>query len=355
MVRVLVVGDSYCPSAALEPAFADVGRAHEVSYANVIDAPDWRPSTASELALREYLGTPDQVIELLDGQDVLVVQGAPVSDAVLDASRGLQLVGVARGGPVNVDVAAATSRGIPIVLAPGKNAVSVAEITVAFAIMLARRIPEAMRYVDGDGDFGHDNYEGARWFGHEVEGRTLGLIGFGQVGRQVAKRASALGMRVVAFDPFVERVVIAEAGAVPLELDALLASSDIVSLHARATAENRRLMDASRFELMKPGAAFINTSRETLVDEAALAQALRSGRLSGAALDVASPPPSGARHPLLDFPNVIIVPHVAGATSEALTRAGRMLADEIGRLARGQAFRNLANPEVLERAAASAE
>jgi D-3-phosphoglycerate dehydrogenase len=353
MVRILIVGDSYCPSAALAPAFAELDSAHQVTLVDVVDAPDWRPMSASESGLREYLGTPGQVIELLDGQDVLVVQGAPVSDAVLDAAPGLRLLGVARGGPVNVDVAAATERGIPIVLAPGKNAVSVAELTIAFAIMLVRRIPEAMRFVDRDGDFGHDNYEGANWFGREIEGMTLGLVGFGQVGRRVAERAAALGMNVSAFDPFVPPEVLAEAGVAAMDLDPLLESADVVSLHARATSANQGLMDESRFARMKPGAVFINTSRDTLVDETALAEALRSGRLAGAALDVSSPKPAGARHPLLAFPNVLIVPHVAGATTDALTRAGRMLVAEIRRVAEGLEPRNLANPEVLERTGAA--
>ena len=155
------------------------------------------------------MGSPGQVIAALDRHDVLVVQGAPVTDAVLDAAPGLRLVCCARGGPVNVDVAAATARGIPVVTTPGKNADAVAELTIAFMVMLARRLPEILRHVEAGGEFGHDNYEGAHWFGHDLAGHTLGLIGFGQIGRRVATRARAFGMRVIAVDPFVEPAVIA--------------------------------------------------------------------------------------------------------------------------------------------------
>ena len=134
---------------------------------------------------------------------MLVVQGAAVSDAVLAASPKLQLVCCARGGPVNVDLAAATARGIPVVTTPGKNADAVAELTIAFMIMLARRMPEVLRHVEGGGEFGHDNYEGAHWFGHDLAGHVLGLVGFGQIGRRVATRAQAFGMSVVVCDPFV--------------------------------------------------------------------------------------------------------------------------------------------------------
>lgn len=352
-MRILVVGDSYCPSRALAPAFEDLGTRHDVSFVDVQDAPDWVPASASERGLREHLGTPSQVIGLLDGHDVLVVQGAPVSDAVLDADPALRLVGVTRGGPVNVDIEAATERGVAVAITPGKNAVAVAELTIAFAIMLSRRLPEAMRHVDGGGEFGHDNYEGARWFGTELAGRTMGVVGFGQVGRRVAGMASALGMTVVAHDPFVEASGIEAGGAVPASLDELLGRSDMVSLHARASAGGP-LIGAPELARMRPGAAIINTARASLIDETALEEALRSGHLSGAALDVVSPSPAEGRHPLLEHPNVVIVPHIGGATHETLRRGGEMIAAEIERLARGEALVHVVNPAVLTGSVASA-
>lgn len=349
-MRILVMGDSYCPAAALAPAFGTLRARHEVSFVDIADEPDWTPSSVSETRIREYLGTPAQVMAALDGHDVLVIQGAPVTDAVLDAAPHLRLLGVTRGGPVNVDVAAATERGVPVVITPGKNAVAVAELTLAFAIMLLRRVPDAMRHVDAGLEFGHDNYEGAHWFGRELSGTRIGLVGFGQVGRRVTERALPLGMRVLAHDPYVDGATIEASGAAPVELGQLLAEADIVSLHARGSADGRPLMGAAELARCRPGTLFINTARDVLVDEDALHEALTTGRIGGAALDVVSPSPAQGRHRLLAHPGVIIVPHIGGATDATLTRGGEMVAAEIERLERGEPFVHLANPTVTGRA-----
>lgn len=345
-MRILVVGDSYCPASALAPAFEDLRAHHEVTLVDVDDAPGWVPVSASEMRIREYLGSPAAVIALLDGHDVLVVQGAPVTDAVLDAAPGLRLLGVTRGGPVNVDVAAATERGVPVVITPGKNAVAVAELTIAFAIMLLRRVPDAMRHVDAGLEFGHDNYEGAHWFGRELGGTTIGLVGFGQVGRRVTERAVPLGLRVLAHDPYVDDATVEAAGATSAELDRLLAGADIVSLHARGPASGEPLIGARELALMRPGSLFINTARDALVDEDALHDALVSGHVAGAALDVVSASPTTGRHRLLSHPGVVIVPHIGGATAETLARGGEMVAAEIARLERDEPLVHLVNPAV---------
>jgi D-3-phosphoglycerate dehydrogenase / 2-oxoglutarate reductase len=332
----------------MRPAFANLERMAVVTFMAVVDDPDWYPSTASERALREIIGSPGQLIEALGTHDVLVVHGAPVTDAVLDADPSLRLVCCARGGPVNVDIEAATVRGIPVVTTPGKNADAVAELTIGFLIMLARRIPEVLRHVESGGEFGHDNYEGARWFGHDLAGKTLGLIGYGQVGRRVAARARAFRMRVVVSDPFVDDGAIQADGAEPVDLGTVLSTSDAVSIHARATADNRGLIGSAEIGSMKPGALLVNTARDTLVDEDAVLDGLRSGRLAGFAADVLSPSPPTGRHPLLAYPNVIVTTHIGGATSETLLHGGEIAAAEIGRFLRGERPRNVANPSVLE-------
>jgi D-3-phosphoglycerate dehydrogenase len=349
-MRILVVGDSFCPSSALRGAFDRLQGAYEITFRDVVPEPAWRATTPSELRIREYEGTPGQLLAMLDGHDVLVMQGAPVTDAVLDAP-GLRLVCCARGGPVNVDVAAATARGIPVVTTPGKNADAVAELTMAFLIMLARRLPEVIRHVEGGGEFAHDNYEGARWFGHDLAGHVLGLVGVGQVGRRVAARARAFEMRVLAYDPFVDPDALRALGVGPVDLEMLLAESDFVSLHARATAENRGLIGAAQVALMKPGTCLINTARDTLLDEDAVLAGLRSGQLAGLATDVPTPSPAVGRHPLLGHPNVLITTHIAGATYETLRHGGEMAAEEIERFAAGVPLRNVADRSVLGRAA----
>ena len=350
-MRILVVGDSFCPASAFRDAFRPLEAEHDVTFVDLIEEPDWRPTSPSELRIKEYEGSPRQVVAALDGHEVLVLQGAPVTDAVLDAAP-LRLVCCARGGPVNVDVAAATERGIPVVTTPGKNADAVAELAMALLVMLARRLPAVVRYVEGGGEFGHDNYEGANWFGHDLAGHTLGLVGLGQIGHRVAARALAFRMRVVAYDPYVDPAAILAVGAEPVDLETLLSTSDFVSLHARATAENRGLIGAAQIARMKPGGYLVNTARDTLVDEAAIVDALASGRLAGAAFDLVSPSPATGLHPLLAFPNVIITPHIGGATHETLYHGGEMAVAEIRRLAAGQPLVNLADRSVVPTARA---
>lgn len=333
-MRILVLGDSYSPAASLRSAFEHLEAAHDIDYADLEDEPQWQPATESERRLREYLGSPRQVIERLDAHEVLVVQGAPISAAVLDAAP-LRLVCVTRGGPVNVDVQAAAERGIPVVVTPGKNATAVAELTITLMVILARRLGEAMRHIGSGAPFGHDNYEGVDWFGHELAGQRLGLVGFGHIGRRVAVRARAFEMDVLVHDPFVDARTIASSGARAATLDELLGAAHHVSLHTRLTSDNRGMFDASHFGSMRAGATFINTARSELVDEDALHEALCSGHLGGVALDVVSPSPATGRHRLLDHPNVVILPHLGGATYETLSNGGRMAASEVDRLARG--------------------
>jgi D-3-phosphoglycerate dehydrogenase / 2-oxoglutarate reductase len=253
----------------------------------------------------------------------------------------------ARGGPVNVDIQAATARGIPVVTTPGKNAVAVADLTLAFVVMLARRLPEVIRHVEGGGVFAHDNYEGAKWFGHDLEGMVLGLVGYGQVGRRVARRAMAFDMRVVAFDPFVDPGSIAADGVDPVDLGTLLGTADVVSLHARSTADNAGLIGAGAIAAMKDGALLINTARGSLIDEDAVLAGLRTGRLAGLAVDVISPSPATGRHPLLDHPNVIVTTHIGGATYETLRHGGEMAAAEIVRFLAGEPLLNVADRSAL--------
>jgi D-3-phosphoglycerate dehydrogenase / 2-oxoglutarate reductase len=338
-LRILAVGDSYMPSRYFRRAFAALDARHVVRYADVHDTPPPRTPTRSEAKLREYQGSPDDLIARMDGVDVLVVHGAPVTDAVLDASSALKLVCCARGGPVNVDVEAASERGVPLTLAPGRNAESVADLTIAFLVMLARGIPRAQRFLENGGVL-KDNWEGARFIGRDLRSHTLGLVGYGNVGRRVALRAQPFGLTVLVYDPYAQATDGAEQVG---SLDELLARADFVSLHARATRENENLFDAARFAQMKPGALFVNTARESLVDEDALDAALASGHLAGAALDVVRTGTAPGRHRLLRHENVVMTPHLGGATQETLAQGAEMLAEEIVRFAAGEPLLHVLN------------
>jgi len=327
------------PVRYFEEAFAGLADAHALEFLQVDPERSFEVSTPSERKLREYQGSPAELVARMGGVEVLVVQGAPVTDAVLDASQELQLVCCARGGPVNVDVDAVSTRGLPLVVTPGKNAEAVADLTIAFLVMLARGLPRAQRFLE-EGNQLRDNWEGAKFMGRDLRGHVLGLVGYGQIGHRVAQRALPFGMRVIAYDPYTRVKGHAEQVA---SLEELLVRSDFVSLHARATKENESLFDADAFAAMKPGAFLINTARETLVDEDALDEALASGRLGGAALDVVRATDAQGRHRLLRHENVILTPHLGGATHETLQQGAEMIADEILRFAAGEPLVNVVN------------
>jgi D-3-phosphoglycerate dehydrogenase len=340
-VKVLVVGDPYMPVSAYTEALAALDGLVDLSTIQIDRADGTPPVTASERGLREYAGDPAQVARAVAGHDVLVVHGAPVSAEVLDAAP-LRLVCCARGGPVNVDVAAATRRGIPVVNTPGKNAEAVAELTIAFALLLIRAVPRASRHLLDGGGFAESVYEGREFFGREAPSLTLGLVGLGHVGREVARRARALGFTVLGHDP----VPPADPGVELVTMDTLLTRSDIISVHARLTATNGRMFSRDLFGRMRPGACFINTAREGLVDEDALYQALARGALGGAALDVLERVPG--RHPLLGLPNVFVTPHIGGATAETLARGAERAVAAVADLLAGRVPANVVNPQVLQ-------
>jgi D-3-phosphoglycerate dehydrogenase len=191
-----------------------------------------------------------------------------------------------------------------------------------------------------------DNWEGGKFIGSDLRRHTLGLIGYGLVGHRVARRALVFGMRVVAYDPYTE--IGLEDGVEQIEsLDEILAEADFVSLHARVTKNNLNMFDATAFAKMRPGSYFVNTARETLVDEDALDAALESGHLAGAALDIVRQSSDEGRHRLLSHPNVVMTPHIGGATHETLLQGAEMIAEELRRFAAGEPLCNLVNREAL--------
>lgn len=332
--RILVIGDSYMTADVFAAAFARRGIVADTTTMTVAE-PTWATAT-----IDEFEGDPAEVARLAKGYDILAFHAAPVTAEVLAALPDVRLLGCARGGPVNVDLAAARERGVRVTTTPGKNAEAVADLTIGFLISLVRNVPASLRDVDAriaDGrPLAESTFEGARWFGREISGLTLGLVGFGNVARLVAARATALGAEVVAFDPFVDPATVEGASLVP-SLDDLLGTADVVSVHARATAENRHMIGARELGLMREGSFLINTARESLIDESAMLDALRAGRLAGVALDVNEP--DGPWQDLVAQPNVVLTPHLAGATRETLARGADMLASEIQAFVAGEPLR----------------
>ena len=350
-MKILVAGDSFVTVDDFKRAFSTIesGSNNEVKYVKMDEQDRLTPSTDSEKRIREFLGSPGQLTSTLDSSECLVVHGAPVTDAVLDASPKLKLVCCARGGPVNVDVLSATKRGIPVVTAPGKNADAVADLALCFMIMLSRNIENALEHVREIKVVGADNYEGNQFFGHELGGKVLGLIGYGRVGSKVAARALGFGMSVLVYDPFVEKSKIERPGITVTDLDRLLKNSDYVSLHAREAKENDNLLGRAQFAEMKKSAYFLNTARPSMVDEVALYDALKSNQIAGAAMDVLKYDPSRPTSPLLALNNVIVTPHIGGATFETTTKGAEIVARQLERYLSGLPLETVINSEVLRK------
>ncbi len=255
-------------------------------------------------------------------QAILMRGNPPLSEAVLAAAPELRVIAKHGVGVDSVDIAAATARKVLVMVAGDANAPAVAELTLGCILALGRELePLSARVRSGHWDRGS-------YHGRELRGRTLGLIGFGRIGRRVAELAQCFGMRVVVLTRSPESITPALAERAG-SLDALLGSSDIISLHCPLTAETRGMMNRRAFAMMKPGALFINTARGALVDEAALAEALTSGRLAGAALDTLTEEPPAPGSLLLSAPNLIITPHIAGQTGAAVERMGIAAAENI--------------------------
>jgi D-3-phosphoglycerate dehydrogenase / 2-oxoglutarate reductase len=242
-----------------------------------------------------------------------------------------------------VDVAACTAAGVAVVNQAGGNAVSVAEHALGLLLAVSHRIVECDRRMRREHNFPREQV-----MGHEIRGRTLGIVGIGHTGMRVAALARAFGMEVIATDPFVDADEVVRRGARPVAFQQLLAEADVVSLHCPRDASTLRLMDAAAFARMKPGSIFLTTARGGIHDEAALADALRAGHLGGAGLDVWDPEPPPLDHPLLHLPNVVVTFHTAGVTHEARRTVAAWGAEQLAGIARGERPPRLVNPQVWD-------
>ena len=261
------------------------------------------------------------------GADVLIVRNrTQVRGELLAALARCKVVGRLGVGLDNIDVAACQARGIEVIPATGANALSVAEYVIAAAMLLLRGA-----YASSAGVAAGQWPRAALSSGREINGKTLGLVGFGSIGQLTSRLASALGMKVTAHDAMLApgHAVFARHGVRELSLDELVAGADVISLHVPLTDGTRGLFDATRIATMKPGAVLINTARGGIVDEFAVAQALRAGKLGGAALDVFDVEPVPARAEFADCPNLLLTPHVAGVTSESNERVSSVIADKV--------------------------
>ena len=284
---------------------------------------------------------PDELCALLPEYDALVVRSqVQVDAAMIAAGARLQVIGRAGVGVDNVDLEAATRAGITVVNAPTGNTIAAAEQTLALLYAVARRIAPA------DASLRRGEWKRAQFTGLELRGRTLGIVGLGKIGQAIAARAAAMEMTVLASDPFVTAEQAGHHGAELVSFDELIARADVVSLHVPLTRTTRGLIDAAQLARMKPGAILLNVARGGLIDEAAVAEALRSGHLGGAGVDVFDEePPTGS--PLLDAPNTVLTPHLGASTNEAQVAVAAEIADQILDVLAGRSARYAVNSPLL--------
>jgi D-3-phosphoglycerate dehydrogenase len=274
-------------------------------------------------------------------------EGADVVICEADSCKGplfelpLFAIGSTRGDPTNVDLPGATAAGIPVLRAPGRNADGVAELAVALALAATRGVVAADRDVREGQVYRDGSIPYQRFRGWQLAGRTVGIVGYGAVGRAAAWRFEGLGMRVIAADPY--------APDATHSLDDLLAQADLVSMHAAVTPDTVGMISAERIATMSPGAVYVNTARAALHDLDALTVALGEGRLAAAGLDHFEGEHLAVDHPLVGMPNVVLTPHIGGATYDTEANHSLLMANGLAALVAGEVPSNIANPEVLDR------
>ena len=303
-----------------------------------VQALDLLEGRGLEVQVEAALGDAALHAAVADADGWIVRSRTRITAALLESAPRLKVVGRAGVGVDNIDVAAATRRGIAVLNTPAGNTIAAVEHTLAMLLALARHVPMAHASLVGEG-----RWDRAAFTGIELHGKTLGLVGLGKIGSRVATRCRAFEMAVVGYDPYLpaER---AESLGVELlpDLDALLGRSDFISLHAPASADGRAMLDAARLERTKPGVRIINCARGSLIDEGALAEALVSGRVAGAALDVFEHEPP-VDSPLLRAPNLVATPHLGASTVESQRNVGLLIAEQVADALQHEVFRAAVN------------
>ena len=309
--------------------------------------------------------TEEELIAALKGKDVLLVEFDPVTERVLEEAEDLKLIASVRGGAhANIDVEAASKRGIPIINCPGRNCDTVADFTMGLMISLARGIAKSHKQIKDEIITDEKDYDengfckgDVNWVGDTPEkfaylqykgptlsGKTLSLIGYGAIAREVAKRALASDMEVIAYDPYVNEEKI-EHNVSLVSLEKALSTGDFISIHLPVTSETKGMLDEKKLKLMKSDAFFINTARAAVLDYEFLIELLEDKKINGAAFDVYPVEPLPPGHPLIKLNNVVLTPHIGGASLDPYQRSYRMLIEDIKNFLNGESFERLFNPE----------
>ena len=333
-LKVAIIGDRFMLSSTFEKAIRETCSVPIEVRTLDLDFPDVPMRQGSEsdgtAGLKEFLGDPEPIADFIGDAELLVTHLAPLSGAMLKKLPNLKMVAVARGGPVNVDIAAVRERNMRIVNTPGRNATAVAEFAIGAILSQTRNIIR-----------GHDGLRAGLWRGElyraditgdELCDMTVGVVGYSEIGRLVVKYLRVFGCKILIADPYVEVLPDdAEYGVRKVDLNDLLAASDVVTLHARLTPETNGFINAAAIARMKKGAVLVNTARGQLIDQDALVAALQSGHLHGAALETFAVEPPPADSPLLKLENVTLTPHIAGASLRTVRVTAAKVAEEVRR------------------------
>lgn len=293
-----------------------------------------------EVDVMEY-GAIELLVNIGRYDAIIVRSRTKVTEDVIQKGENLKVIGRAGVGVDNIDVEAATARKIPVVFSPRGSTVSVAELAMGHMISLARKL------VFSDRSIRAGKWEKKKYRGTELQGKVLGLVGAGRIGAEVAKRAKAFGMSVLAFDPYLSREIADEIGVELVELPRLLKEADFVSVHAILTPETKGLIGKEELDTMKQTVFLVNCARGGIIDEAALADALEGDRIAGAALDVfENEPPRDS--PLLRLENIHLTPHLGASTTEAQVRAGSIVAEQVLKVLGGEQPNQIVNREIYD-------
>lgn len=325
MKKLVGIGDLFIPSEYIEKGMA-ILKDHDIDVSTV----EWKLSDFDELQHinllveqggREDIEVPDYILDAVKDADILITQFFPVGKALIDACTNLKTIGVLRAGVENVNVEYARSKGIEVFHAIGRNAHSVSDFTVGAIICEARNIAR-----------GHAGIKNGQWIRNysnngiipDLGEKTVGIIGYGEIGRLVAKKLSGFDMNILVYDPYYQG-----SDVQTVSLEELMSQSDFVTIHARLTAENEHMINAELLAKMKPTAYIINTSRSGLIDEAALVDVLKSKKIAGAFLDVFDHEPPSIDDPLVQLDNVTLTPHMAGGSNDAFKNTPKLLANAL--------------------------
>jgi phosphoglycerate dehydrogenase-like enzyme len=325
-------------------SFHEEGLAILRKYAHIVYE-DWR------LTKRVYWGT--ELLEKIKQAkaNAVVVEADAVTDEVIDGVP-LRFIGCTRDAPNEIDVETATRRRVPVFYAPGRNAESVADLTILLMLAQARKLVTIDRALKS-GKMRIDDAAGLAKMQESLQGfelgpHTVGIVGLGQIGSRVAERLRGFGTKVIYYDPNVKPEQGKKVGAEAVDLKTLLSTADVVTLHVRATPETFHMIGQEQLSWMKPTAHLINTARSAIIDGDALYQALKTRTIAGAGLDVHSREPVGSDNRFLEFDNVTVTPHIGGNTSDVVYRQSLILASAIEQFFTGKPIKNIVNPEVLK-------